>query len=65
MKKTDTDGDGNTSKAEFLAEAEARFTKMDKNADGVITPNEHEEMHEKLQGKRKRKKMKDDEKSGE
>jgi hypothetical protein len=36
MKQMDTDGDGAVSKAEFLAGAEARFAKMDKNGDGKL-----------------------------
>lgn len=40
MQQMDTDGDGSVSKAEFLAGAEARFTKMDKNGDGVLTKDD-------------------------
>lgn len=36
----DKDGNGSISKAEFLAGAEARFAKMDKNSDGELTKDE-------------------------
>ena len=40
LQQMDTDGDGSVSKAEFVAGAEARFTKMDKNGDGVLTKDD-------------------------
>ena len=46
--QTDTDANGAISKAEFLAEAEQKFTKMDTNADGQITQDEREAMHQKM-----------------
>lgn len=36
----DTNGDDQISRAEFLALAEKRFAKMDKNDDGVLTKGE-------------------------
>jgi len=40
MKAADTDGDGNISKAEFAAIGEKHFARMDKNGDGVLSPDE-------------------------
>ncbi|MEO9131960.1 MAG: hypothetical protein ABI240_12200, partial [Sphingomonas sp.] len=40
MMRADTNGDGNISRAEFMAQAEARFARMDKNGDGFITADE-------------------------
>ena len=40
MMRADTNGDGNISRTEFTAQAEARFARMDKNGDGFITADE-------------------------
>ena len=40
MMRADTNGDGSISRAEFTAQAEARFARMDKNGDGFITADE-------------------------
>src|ERR1700761_1088146 len=40
MARSDTDGDGRVSKAEYLARADERFARMDKNGDGQLTPDE-------------------------
>jgi Ca2+-binding EF-hand superfamily protein len=40
MMRADTNGDGMISRAEFMAQADARFARMDKNGDGVITADE-------------------------
>ena len=40
MMRADTDGDGKISRAEFTAQSEARFARMDKNGDGFITADE-------------------------
>jgi len=40
MMRADTNGDGMISRAEFMAQAEARFARMDKNGDGVISADE-------------------------
>ncbi|MEO6214536.1 MAG: hypothetical protein ABIO86_00780, partial [Sphingomonas sp.] len=40
MMRADTSGDGNISRAEFTARAEARFARMDKNGDGFVTADE-------------------------
>ena len=40
MMRADTDGDGRISRAEFLAQADARFARLDTNGDGVITADE-------------------------
>jgi len=40
MMRADTNGDGTISRAEFTAQAEARFARMDKNGDGFITADE-------------------------
>ncbi len=44
LKETDTNGDGNISKQEFLANCEKRFQKMDTNGDGQISPEERQQM---------------------
>lgn len=36
LREMDTNGDGAISKAEFMAGAEARFSKMDRNGDGKL-----------------------------
>jgi len=36
----DANGDGKVSRDEFLAQANARFERMDANKDGVLTPDE-------------------------
>ncbi len=48
VRETDTDGDGAISHAEFMGQAETRFKTADLNADGKITPNEFEELRQKL-----------------
>jgi Ca2+-binding EF-hand superfamily protein len=48
LQKMDTDGDGNLSKNEFMAQAEERFKKMDGNGDGMITPDERASMKERF-----------------
>lgn len=57
MLNADTDGDGNLSKAEFLAVQEKRFAEMDTNGDGNVTKDEmkshRETMKAKFQEKRK------------
>ncbi|MEO7689318.1 MAG: EF-hand domain-containing protein [Sphingomonas sp.] len=40
MMRADTNGDGNISRTEFTAQAEARFARMDKNGDGFISADE-------------------------
>ena len=40
MMRADTNGDSTISRAEFTAQAEARFARMDKNGDGFITADE-------------------------
>lgn len=48
MQQMDSNGDGNISKQEFLANCEKRFTKMDSNNDGQISPQEREQMKAKM-----------------
>jgi Ca2+-binding EF-hand superfamily protein len=40
MMRADTDGDGSISRAEYMAQAEARFARMDANGDGQIAGDE-------------------------
>ena len=40
MKMMDTDGDGSISKDEFMAHAEKKFAKKDKNGDGILSAEE-------------------------
>lgn len=49
--KLDTDGDGNISKAEFLAGQEQRFNELDANSNGVIEKEEFQAFREKMKGK--------------
>ncbi|MEI5686793.1 hypothetical protein [Sphingomonas kyungheensis] len=42
MMRLDADHDGVITRAEMLAEADARFTAMDTNKDGTVTPDERE-----------------------
>ena len=41
----DANGDGKVSRDEFLAQANARFDRMDANKDGVLTPDELKGAH--------------------
>ena len=56
MERIDTDGDGKISKAEFMAKHEEKFTQMDKNSDGFLTPEEIKEAHESMKEKWKERK---------
>lgn len=53
MEKIDTDGDGQVSKAEFMAMHTERFEKMDANSDGVLSKDEMKAGHEKMRDKMK------------
>jgi hypothetical protein len=44
--KVDTNKDGKVDKAEFMAEGEEKFKKMDLNGDGFITDDERKQVHE-------------------
>lgn len=48
MQEMDSNGDGNISKQEFLANCEKRFARMDSNGDGQISPQEREQMKAKM-----------------
>lgn len=50
LKETDTNGDGNISKQEFMAGCEKRFQKMDANGDGQITKEERQQMRMQHKG---------------
>lgn len=43
-------GGGNLTRAQFLERAEAHFTAMDTNKDGVLDAAEHQQMHAHMQG---------------
>lgn len=45
LARFDANGDGVVSEQEFMAKAEARFQRLDRNHDGVITPNERHGGH--------------------
>ncbi len=55
LKEVDTNGDGNISKAEFMAQSEKRFAKMDTNGDGQISPEERKQAHQNMMQKHKNK----------
>jgi hypothetical protein len=40
MERVDTDGDGQISKAEFMAKHEEQFSKVDVNGDGMLSKDE-------------------------
>ena len=44
MQQADTNGDGNISKQEFMANCEKRFQKIDANGDGQISQQERQQM---------------------
>ncbi len=48
IKMCDKDGDGQVSKAEHVAHADAMFTKMDKDGDGFLSASECEAGHEAM-----------------
>jgi len=51
--RLDTNGDGVVSKAEFLAHAEERFSKIDQDGSGDISKNEGKEAHKKMRERKK------------
>lgn len=64
MERVDTNGDGQISKAEFMAKHEGKFVKMDANSDGFISKEEMKDAKGKMKNKMKermenRKNMKD------
>ena len=64
--KHDTNGDGVISKSEFLAHAEEKFSKMDKDGNGEISKEERKQarqaMREKVKEKREERQEKRQEK---
>ena len=53
LERVDTNKDGQVDLAEFLANAEQRFTKMDLNSDGYVTLEEGREAQEQRRAKHK------------
>jgi len=53
LEKVDTNKDGQVDLAEFLANAEQRFTKMDLNSDGYVTLEEGREAQKLRRAKHK------------
>lgn len=51
--RLDTDGDGVVSKAEFLAHAEERFSKIDQDGSGDISKGEGKAAHKKMRERKK------------
>ena len=43
MERVDTDGDGQISKAEFMAKHDSKFVEMDSNSDGFLSKDEMKE----------------------
>ena len=58
LKEVDSNGDGNISKAEFMAQCEKRFAKMDTNGDGQISPEERQQAHQQMMQKHQDRKAK-------
>lgn len=54
MERVDTDGDGQVSKAEFMAKHEEKFTKMDANGDGFVSKDEMKDAKGKMKDKMKK-----------
>lgn len=48
LAKLDTNKDGAVDKAEFVADAEAKFTKLDADGDGKVTADEFKALREKM-----------------
>jgi len=57
MKKSDTNGDGTISEAEFLAKAKEKFAEKDTNGDGQISQEEARAAHEAKRAKMKEKRQ--------
>lgn len=53
QQRLDTNGDGVVSKSEFLAHAEERFGKIDKDGSGDITKDEGREAHKQMRERKK------------
>jgi hypothetical protein len=51
MMRADTDHDGIITRAEAMAEADARFAKLDTNGDGQVTPDEMQAMRQAMQAR--------------
>lgn len=51
MPRADTDNDGVITRAEFLAQASARFDRIDANKDGRIDQTERQAMHKRGGGR--------------
>ena len=51
--KTDTDGDGMISKAEFMAKHEEMFAKIDTDGDGMLSKEERKDARERSKQKMK------------
>ncbi len=55
MKKSDSDGNGSISEAEFMAKAKEKFAEKDTNGDGEISQDEAKAAHEAKRSKMKEK----------
>lgn len=53
--KVDSNSDGFISRTEFMAQAESRFNAADRNGDGLLSQEEHQQMRQELRRQAQRK----------